>query len=50
VAGEELEVYLAGLVFDASGGEGVAEAVRVNLGNGGLFVQALEDGAHGAAG
>jgi hypothetical protein len=49
VAEEELHVDLAGLLFDGSGGEGVAEAVRVDLGDGGLFAEALEDGAHGAA-
>ena len=49
VAEEELHVDLAGLLFDGPGGEGVAEAVRVDLGDGGLFAEALEDGAHGAA-
>ena len=31
VAEEELHVYLAGLLFDGPGGEGVAEAVRVEV-------------------
>jgi hypothetical protein len=38
---------LAGVEFDGPGGEGVAEPVRVDLGDGGLFTEALEDGAHG---
>ncbi|MDP2857245.1 MAG: hypothetical protein Q8P50_04620 [Bacillota bacterium] len=37
VAEEELDVYLAGLLFDGPGGEGVAEAVGVDLGRGGLL-------------
>jgi hypothetical protein len=49
VAEEELDIYLAGLLFDGLGGEGVAEAVRVHLGDGGLPAEALEDGAYGAA-
>ena len=35
VAEEELDVYLAGLLFDGPGGKGVAEAVRMYLGDGG---------------
>ena len=49
MAEEELDVYLAGLLFDGPGGEGVAEAVRVDFGDGDLSAEALEDGAHGAA-
>jgi hypothetical protein len=49
VAEEELDIDLAGLPFDGSGGEGVAEAVGVDLGDGSLFAEALEDGAHDGA-
>jgi len=38
---------VADLLDQVVGGEGVAEAVRVDLGDGGLFAEALEDGAHG---
>ena len=44
VAEEELDVDLTGLLFDGPGGEGVAKAVRVDLGDGGLFAQALKVG------
>jgi hypothetical protein len=37
VTEEELNVDLAGLLFDGPGGEGVAEAVRVDLGYGDLL-------------
>jgi hypothetical protein len=49
VAEEELDIDLAGLLLDGPGGEGVAEAVRVDLGDGSLFAEAPEDGAHGGA-
>ena len=49
VAEEELEVDLAGLLFDGPSGESVAEAVRVDLEDRGLLAEALEDGAHGGA-
>lgn len=49
VAEEELDIDLAGLLFDGPGGEGVTKAMRVDLGDGGLFAEALEDGAHGGA-
>jgi hypothetical protein len=49
MAEEELDVDLAGLPFDGPSGEDVAKTVRVDLGDGSLFAQALEDGAHGGA-
>jgi hypothetical protein len=49
VAEEDLDVDLAGLLLDGPGGKGMAEAVRVDFGERGLFAEALEDGAHGCA-
>ena len=39
----------ASLLLDRPGGEGMAESVRMDLGDSGLFPQSLEDGAHSGA-